>query len=39
MRSSGLRELPVADPEGRVVGLVDEIAIAHAHMGARARAG
>jgi CIC family chloride channel protein len=38
MRSSGLRELPVADPEGRVVGLVDEIAIAHAHMGARARA-
>jgi CIC family chloride channel protein len=38
MRSSGLRELPITDPEGRVVGLVDEVSIARAHMGARARA-
>jgi CIC family chloride channel protein len=37
MRSNGLRELPVTDPEGRVVGLVDESSIAHAHMSARAK--
>jgi CIC family chloride channel protein len=38
MRSNGLRELPVTDPQGRVVGLVDESSIAHAHMSARAKA-
>jgi CIC family chloride channel protein len=33
--SSGLRELPVVDAGGRVVGLVGEVAIAHAYLQAR----
>jgi CIC family chloride channel protein len=35
LRSSGVRELPVVDSEQRVVGLVDEVAIAHAYLDAR----
>jgi CIC family chloride channel protein len=35
MVSSGLRELPVVDAERRVVGLVNEVAIAHAYLRAR----
>ena len=33
--SCGVRELPIVDDDGRVVGLVDEVAIAHAYMAAR----
>jgi CIC family chloride channel protein len=33
--SSGLRELPVVDGDGRVVGLINEVAIAHAYLQAR----
>jgi CIC family chloride channel protein len=36
MQASGVRELPLADADGRVVGLVDESSIAHAYMAARA---
>jgi CIC family chloride channel protein len=35
--SSGLRELPIVDAEHRVVGLVTEVAIAHAYLEARRR--
>jgi CBS domain-containing protein len=35
MMSSGLRELPVVDAGRRVVGLVNEVAIAHAYLQAR----
>ncbi|HSB20588.1 MAG TPA: chloride channel protein [Anaeromyxobacteraceae bacterium] len=37
MRSNGLRQLPMTDAEGRVIGLLDESSIAHAHMSARTR--
>lgn len=37
MVSSGLRELPVLDADRRVVGLVNEVAIAHAYLQARRR--
>ncbi|MEO7731070.1 MAG: chloride channel protein [Kofleriaceae bacterium] len=33
--SSGLRELPIVDAERRVVGLVNEVAVAHAYLHAR----
>jgi CIC family chloride channel protein len=33
--SSGLRQLPVVDPERRVIGLVSEVAIAHAYLQSR----
>ena len=33
--SNGLRELPVIDSGGRVVGLINEVAIAHAYLQAR----
>lgn len=36
MRSLGVRELPVLDADGRVLGLLDEAAIAHEYMRARA---
>ncbi len=35
MLAEGVRELPVTDPEGRIVGFVDETSIAHAHSKAR----
>ena len=38
LRSLGVRELPVIDGERHVVGLVDEVAIAHAYLDLRARA-
>ncbi len=38
LASSGLRELPIIDGERRVVGLINDAAIAHAYLGAR-RAG
>jgi CIC family chloride channel protein len=33
--TSGLRELPVVDADGRVIGLVNEVAIAHAYLRTR----
>ena len=36
MESMGLRELPVVDPEQHFLGLIDEAAIAHEYMRARA---
>jgi CIC family chloride channel protein len=33
--SSGLREIPVVNAERHVIGLIDEVAIAHAYMQAR----
>jgi CIC family chloride channel protein len=35
LRASGVRELPVIDGDRHVVGLVDEVAIAHAYLDAR----
>jgi CIC family chloride channel protein len=35
LMSAGLRELPVVDGDGRVVGLINEVAIAHAYLQAR----
>jgi CIC family chloride channel protein len=37
MVSTGLRELPVIDEQGRILGLLDEAAIAHAYVGAQSR--
>jgi CIC family chloride channel protein len=37
MVAHGLRELPVIDDDGRVVGVLDEAAIAHAYVRARAQ--
>ncbi len=37
MLSRGVRELPVTDAEGAIVGFVDETSIAHAYLGARGR--
>jgi CIC family chloride channel protein len=37
MQDHALRELPVVDPAGRVLGFIDEVAIAHAYMQARTR--
>ncbi len=38
MLAQGVRELPAVDDEGRIIGFVDEMSIAHAYMAARARA-
>lgn len=35
MLAEGVRELPATDPEGRIIGFVDETSIAHAYMKAR----
>ena len=35
MLSQGVRELPVTDAEGAIIGFVDETSIAHAYMAAR----
>ena len=36
MLSQGIRELPVTDGSGAIVGFVDETSIAHAYLNARA---
>ncbi|HVO20647.1 MAG TPA: chloride channel protein [Anaeromyxobacter sp.] len=38
MLSQGVRELPVVDAQGTIVGFVDETSIAHAYLAARERA-
>lgn len=38
MLAQGVRELPVADEEGRVIGFIDETSIAHAYMAVRNKA-
>jgi chloride channel protein, CIC family len=39
MRAEGIRELPVLDAEGRVVGFIDEGSLAHAYLRASAQRG
>jgi predicted transcriptional regulator len=36
MLSMGVRELPLVDPDGKLLGLITEAAIAHEYMRARA---
>ncbi|HTU01677.1 MAG TPA: CBS domain-containing protein, partial [Candidatus Sulfotelmatobacter sp.] len=36
MLSQGIRELPVTDDAGAIIGFVDETSVAHAYMSARA---